>query len=79
MGLVKVLTLADLRCPTTGKSAYVSKRRALAVIERAKQVPEWDYARHGGKPKRAYKCPHCGWWHITKQEERNAAQRAPVR
>lgn len=77
--MTKVLTLGDLRCPVTGKSAYVSKRRALRIIDRAKQIEEWDYARHGGKPKRAYKCPHCGWWHITKQEERNGKAQSAVR
>ena len=49
-------------CPETGKRSYASRGRALACM-----VPHL-HARSGWKPPhRVYRCPHCGWWHLTKQ------------
>ena len=47
------------KCESTGKACYLSKGHALgAALNRAVK---------GGQPLRAYKCPDCGFWHMTKQ------------
>jgi predicted RNA-binding Zn-ribbon protein involved in translation (DUF1610 family) len=47
------------RCETTGKFSYQSKAHALsATLNRAVK---------GGQRLRVYKCPDCGFWHMTKQ------------
>lgn len=50
-----------LRCPTTGKHAYVNRRRAEHVLREAAT------RRHDGRPipTRAYRCPDCKWFHLT--------------
>lgn len=47
------------KCETTGKACYLSKGHALsATLHRAVK---------GGQPLRAYRCPDCGFWHMTSQ------------
>lgn len=61
---MRALTTADLRCPVTGKRAFVDEESAMAAIERAWTNKKWR-PDHGQMPKRAYRCDECGWWHMT--------------
>ena len=70
--MTKVLTPQALKCPVTGKSAYASKERAEAVIERSHTDPNWKN-QHGAPAREAYICRHCNWWHLTKGK-RNGTQ-----
>lgn len=45
-------------CPAA-KVAFASERVAKENIP--------IYSRQHGKPFRAYRCPHCGKWHLTSQ------------
>jgi len=71
-----VLDPAKLKCPETGKTAYVDEATAMRAIERAWTSPNW-VNRHGRMPTRAYQCPDCGWWHMTSAPERSAAAHGP--
>lgn len=66
--MTRALTSGDLRCPTTGKVAYVSEARATTAIEKAWQSGKWR-PEHGAMPKRAYQCDECGWWHMTSRRD----------
>lgn len=44
------------------KLRYPSKESALRTANRC--------LRHGSVALRAYKCPYCGGWHLTKDAER---------
>jgi len=70
---VKALDRKQLKCPVTNKSAFVDEKRALAVVSKLRQVPDW-VDRHGGVAKAVYKCPHCGWWHLTKRPNNRIQQ-----
>lgn len=61
---MRALTTADLRCPATGKRAFVDEATAMAAIERAWTRKSWR-SEHGRMPSRAYLCADCGWWHMT--------------
>jgi hypothetical protein len=61
---VRALNQGDLRCPASGKVAYVTEERALKAIEGAWLSGRWEN-RHGQMASRAYECPACGWWHMT--------------
>lgn len=45
-------------CPS-GKIAYCSKDDALHAARLISQRSGWDY--------RAYRCPDCGFWHLTRK------------
>ena len=65
-----VLSPEDLRCPANGKAAYVDETSALQRLEIA-----WTRAQrtaHAPLPCRAYRCPECGWWHLSSHWEREA-------
>ncbi len=51
-------------CPTTGKRGYLSERACWRDIERAWTDPTWKAKLHGRMPRRAYRCPSCGLWHM---------------
>lgn len=51
------------KCPETNKSAYRTRGEAL---EWARRQPA-PRSRAFTPPHRAYVCPHCGHWHLTKQ------------
>jgi len=61
---VKALTRSDLRCPKSGKRAYVDEETALEHVEKAWTTENWN-PEHGAMPVRAYRCEDCGWWHMT--------------
>jgi len=46
-----------MKCESTGKTAFPSKRDAHALIN----------VRKDGPPLRAYPCPDCNEWHVTKK------------
>jgi predicted RNA-binding Zn-ribbon protein involved in translation (DUF1610 family) len=46
-----------LTCPTTGKQVFGTVERATAIAARV--------SAHEGRPYRPYRCPHCGWLHLT--------------
>lgn len=52
-------------CPTTGKRSYASERSCEQDIEKAWLDPTWGARRHGRMPRRAYRCRHCGYWHMS--------------
>lgn len=66
--MTRALTASDLRCPTTGKRAYVDEETAIRAVEKAWRSKDWQ-SRHGRMPRRAYRCDDCGWWHMTNQRE----------
>lgn len=39
------------------KVRYITKARAKAHLR-------WGQASHGGPAMNAFRCPHCGWWHV---------------
>lgn len=47
------------KCPETGKSSYRGPHEALAWAALAPRRCGFRHAR------RAYRCPHCGRWHLT--------------
>lgn len=62
----RIPRLRDLRagrCEETGKHKFRSKEDALAVLSRAS---------HKKAMQRAYDCPFCDGWHLTKQPARRA-------
>jgi predicted RNA-binding Zn-ribbon protein involved in translation (DUF1610 family) len=58
--MTRALRPGDLRCPATGKQAYVDKETALQHMN----VVYRKEAR-GRTPARVYRCQSCGWWHMT--------------
>lgn len=50
------------RCPVTGKVGYDSRLLALDALNRLDR-----YALRYREEQRAYACPHCGAYHLTKQ------------
>jgi DNA-directed RNA polymerase subunit RPC12/RpoP len=50
----------DEKCPVTGKRKYETEGEALATA--AHQIASND----APKDLRAYRCPHCESWHLTK-------------
>lgn len=49
---MKVLSPSDLRCPETGKKAFVTHQKASELRVEDKIVK-----------REAYRCPFCHWWH----------------
>jgi len=58
-----------LKCPKTGKAAYLDEERANHIIELAWTAPDWRND-HGKMPIRAYLCSFCEYWHLTSVPER---------
>jgi hypothetical protein len=52
------------------KRMCTSKR--LYTFEQSAQSAARESTKAFKKPCRAYKCPSCGWWHITSQPKRDA-------
>jgi uncharacterized Zn finger protein len=50
-----------MRCERTGKVCYPSEGFANGVIRRLKK----RRVKSKNVPKRAYRCEHCGYWHLT--------------
>jgi predicted RNA-binding Zn-ribbon protein involved in translation (DUF1610 family) len=52
-------------CPYGGKLIYRTKKKAIKAADRIRPFIE-----HMGRTpaRREYKCPNCGFWHLTKQE-----------
>jgi hypothetical protein len=48
---------------------YVDELTAMEWVERARTDPAWEN-RHGQPPTRVYRCPDCGWWHMTSKPKR---------
>ena len=63
--MMRALTVDDLRCPQTGKRAYVDEATALENVGKVWEMGQNLDERHGRMPKAAYQCEHCGWWHMT--------------
>lgn len=55
---------SDLKCPVTGKRQYMTEGEALATA--AHQISSYD----APKGLRPYLCPHCEYWHLTKNAGR---------
>jgi len=66
---VKALSSGDLRCPASGKIAYVTEERVMKAIEGAWVSGRWEN-HHGQMASRAYLCPDCGWWHMTSKPQK---------
>lgn len=49
------------KCPVSGKTIFDHKRDAKAFIN----------VRKDGPPLRAYPCPDCNGWHVTKRVEKD--------
>jgi len=54
----------DSKCPVTGKRQYPTEREALETA--AHQISSND----APKELRAYLCPYCETWHLTKNSGR---------
>lgn len=53
-------------CSTTGKMSFSTKKKAVKQAQRSIALS----MKGGGAPSRnPYKCPFCGNWHTTKQEQ----------
>lgn len=51
-------------CPTPWKSRWVAQEGAEDMLDEI-----LSNTRHGLKtPRRSYRCPGCGYWHITSKE-----------
>jgi hypothetical protein len=66
-------------CEATGKTQYPERNEALLALRRLLNSPR-------GRPERkAYHCPHCGLWHLTKIRElrppgkKHPAHKRPLR
>lgn len=46
-------------CQTSGKQAFATEREARDAIASRRQRERKP------TPSRAYRCPHCGAWHLT--------------
>lgn len=49
------------RCEATRKFQYVDEEQAIAAALRRSRA---------AGPLRVYRCPACGWWHLTSQPKR---------
>jgi hypothetical protein len=54
-------------CPT-GKFAYAEEGYARKKLAYLACLP--DEQRKVRAPTRTYRCPKCGWWHLTSQVHR---------
>jgi hypothetical protein len=56
----------DYASSCDGKEAFNTRQTAEKVIKRM-NMPTRAHNRKasGHAPARCYKCPYCGWWHIT--------------
>ncbi len=54
----------DAKCPVTGKRQYTTEREAADTA--AHQIATND----APKDLRAYRCPYCETWHLTKNASR---------
>jgi hypothetical protein len=57
-----------MTCPT-GKRAFTTDLDARRELRRIRKAGKHD-RRAGGRERRAYACPRCGLWHLTKQPYR---------
>ena len=63
---MRVLSPTDLRCPVNGKRAYVNEEVALAALEAAWTQRQTSTRRTPTAfPRKIYRCPECGWWHLS--------------
>ena len=49
----------------------VCEKQCYVTMERADEVAE-ERSRASGENIRAYKCPHCGWPHLTNKTKKKA-------
>lgn len=61
--MTRALRPSQLRCPVTGKQAYVDSETALQALERIWTGEHEN--RHGRMPRKVYRCRECGWWHLS--------------
>lgn len=55
-------------CPYGGKRIYRTRKKAIKASHRFKAF----FLQHGGNiATHYYKCPNCGYWHLTKREQTN--------
>ena len=59
---------AALVCKKTSKRMFADEASAMKVVEASHRSPNWKNV-HGQPARRAYKCEHCGWWHLTHKPE----------
>jgi hypothetical protein len=60
---------SDAKCPVTGKRKYETEGEALATA--AHQISSND----APKGLKAYRCPYCDHWHLTKNEAQGQRSR----
>jgi hypothetical protein len=53
------------KCPSSGKRVYYKEHLASRAVSFAATRGELPPMRH-------YKCPECGWWHLSKVESRSS-------
>ena len=58
-------SIEDTGC---GKRAYTSKNVADREIRRIRKLAKSHQRKHN-QPCRSYKCPDCGWWHLTSRDD----------
>jgi hypothetical protein len=63
-----VLTSHDLRCPATGKAAFVDEETAERHLLR--RLHEHGY--EGWRPRSVYRCSECHWWHLASHAREKA-------
>lgn len=64
--MTRALDTRKLKCPATGKSAFVDEERALRALQSLWEDEHGTHdARHGAMPRKVYRCPECGWWHLS--------------
>jgi hypothetical protein len=51
------------------KRGYATKREAKRVLARQRTVMR------GATVRRCYRCPQCGWWHLTSRPNREPQRR----
>jgi hypothetical protein len=59
----------DEKCPVTGKRKYETEGEGEALATAAHQIASND----APKDLRAYRCPHCESWHLTKNANAGGA------
>jgi hypothetical protein len=69
-----VLRPEDLRCPSSGKRAYLTEELALDVLERAWLRPQLSPPSASPFPVKVYRCPECGWWHLSSHHSRDEVE-----
>lgn len=68
MGKHRIRAGPVAHCPATGKIAHPDRLAALAHLSLMDAYAAQSWGRHIAQG-REYRCPLCGAWHVTTQEQ----------